>query len=69
MWIPPAEALARAEAGELTMLPPTRVTLAEVAACADLGTLPAVSAGRDVTTPLTPRLVETADGAAHFVLD
>jgi 8-oxo-dGTP pyrophosphatase MutT (NUDIX family) len=69
MWITPAEALARAESGELAMLPPTRVTLAEVAACADLAGLPAAAAGRDVTTPITPRLEETADGAAQFVLD
>ena len=36
LWIRPADALARAQAGELTMLPPTLVTLAEVAACGDL---------------------------------
>ncbi|MBW4703480.1 NUDIX domain-containing protein [Micromonospora sp. RL09-050-HVF-A] len=34
MWVRPADALARARAGELTMLPPTLVTLAEVAAAA-----------------------------------
>ncbi|MGX4658310.1 NUDIX hydrolase [Micromonospora sp. SCSIO 07396] len=34
MWIRPADALARARDGELAMLPPTLVTLAEVAAAA-----------------------------------
>ncbi|MDG4833681.1 NUDIX hydrolase [Solwaraspora sp. WMMD1047] len=68
MWIPPAEALARAEAGELAMLPPTAVTLTEVAACADLAGLPAVSADREVTTPVTPRLEEAPDGSFRFVV-
>ncbi|TDC69954.1 NUDIX domain-containing protein, partial [Micromonospora sp. KC606] len=39
MWIRPADALARAEAGELAMLPPTLVTLAQVAAAGDLAGL------------------------------
>lgn len=46
MWIRPAEALARADAGEIAMLPPTRVTLAEIAACGGRAGLPAASAER-----------------------
>jgi hypothetical protein len=68
MWIRPAEALARAEAGELTMLPPTLVTLAQVAACGDLAGLPAAAAARDAATPVTPRLDLPEDGSPRFLL-
>ncbi|MEV4759081.1 NUDIX hydrolase [Micromonospora sp. NPDC049559] len=70
MWVRPADALARARAGEIAMLPPTMVTLAEVADCADLATVPAVAAGRDVATPITPRLELPGDGGRpRFLLD
>ncbi|MCI4062977.1 NUDIX domain-containing protein [Micromonospora sp. R77] len=68
MWIRPADALARAEAGELTMLPPTMVTLAEVAAAGDLAGVVAASATRDAATPITPHLDLAADGTARFHL-
>jgi 8-oxo-dGTP pyrophosphatase MutT (NUDIX family) len=48
-WLRPAAAVDGAAAGELTMLPPTRITLGELAAC---GSLPAVMA---VDRPITPR--------------
>ncbi|MEV4823665.1 NUDIX hydrolase [Micromonospora sp. NPDC049274] len=68
MWIRPADALARAEAGELTMLPPTLVTLAQVAAAGDLAGVARAAAERDAATPITPRLDLPADGEPRFVL-
>jgi 8-oxo-dGTP pyrophosphatase MutT (NUDIX family) len=69
MWVRPADALARAEAGELTMLPPTLVTLAQVAAAGDLAAVARVAASRDAATPVTPRLDVAPDGSSRFVLD
>ncbi|GIJ07500.1 NUDIX domain-containing protein [Micromonospora andamanensis] len=56
LWIRPADAGERAVAGELTMLPPTLVTLGEVAACPDLAAVAQAAATRDAVTPITPRL-------------
>ncbi|MFF4889675.1 NUDIX hydrolase [Micromonospora chersina] len=56
LWLRPADALARAEAGELTMLPPTMVTLGEVAAAGDLAGVAGAAAKRDPGTPVTPHL-------------
>ncbi|TCB99069.1 NUDIX domain-containing protein [Micromonospora zingiberis] len=56
LWIRPADACDRAGAGALTMLPPTLVTLGEVAACADLAAVAQAAAARDAITPITPRL-------------
>ncbi|MEU4771398.1 NUDIX domain-containing protein [Micromonospora sp. NPDC023644] len=69
LWVRPADALARAEAGELTMLPPTLVSLAQVAAGGDLAGVARAAATRDAATPVTPRLDAPADGEARFVLD
>ena len=69
MWIRPADALARVAAGELAMLPPTLVTLTEIAACPDLAAVPAAAAGRDPATPVLPRLELPPSGPARFVLD
>ncbi|SBT52182.1 NUDIX hydrolase [Micromonospora narathiwatensis] len=69
LWIRPADALARAEAGELNMLPPTLVTLAQVAAAGDLAGVTAAAATRDAATPITPRLDLPDAGAPRFVLD
>ncbi|MFE9654202.1 NUDIX hydrolase [Micromonospora sp. NPDC006431] len=69
MWIRPAEALARAEAGELTMLPPTLVTLAQVAATGDLAGVARAAATRDPATPVTPRLDLPETGEPRFLLD
>jgi 8-oxo-dGTP pyrophosphatase MutT (NUDIX family) len=68
MWITPADALARADAGEIAVLPPTRVTLAEVAAAGDLAGVRVASAVREVAVPVTPRLVTGVDGSLRFVL-
>jgi 8-oxo-dGTP pyrophosphatase MutT (NUDIX family) len=69
MWIRPADALARAEAGEIAMLPPTMMTLAEVGACPDLAALPAAAALRSPATPIMPRVELSPDGTACFLLD
>jgi len=55
MWLPPAEALARVEAGEIQMLPPTFVTLTEVAACGTIAEVFATAAHRDGGTPVSRR--------------
>ncbi|MFU8875234.1 NUDIX hydrolase [Micromonospora sp. SL4-19] len=69
LWIRPADALARAEAGELTMLPPTLVTLAQIAAAGDLAGVARAAATRDAATPVTPRLDLPDNGEARFLLD
>ncbi|GAA3738138.1 hypothetical protein GCM10022225_21350 [Plantactinospora mayteni] len=68
MWIRPAEALARFEAGEIAMLPPTVITLTEIADCADLAGVPAAAAVRDAGTPVMPRFAQAEDGSGHFLL-
>ena len=62
LWLRPADALTRAEAGELTMLPPTMVTLAEVVAAGDLDGVARAAAERDPGTPILP-YIEGLDGA------
>ncbi|MFD0819127.1 NUDIX hydrolase, partial [Micromonospora zhanjiangensis] len=69
MWIRPEDALARAAAGEIGMLPPTMATLAEVAGCPGLAEVATMAAGREVATPITPRLETAPDGTGRFVLD
>ncbi|MGN9766752.1 NUDIX hydrolase [Micromonospora sp. SD12] len=68
LWARPADALSRAEAGELTMLPPTLVSLSQVAAGGDLAGVARAAATRDAATPVTPRLDEPDDGEPRFVL-
>ncbi|MEW2375843.1 NUDIX domain-containing protein [Micromonospora sp. NPDC047812] len=68
LWVRPADALARAEAGELTMLPPTLVSLAQVAAGGDLAGVARAAASRDAATPVTPRLDVPETGEPRFVL-
>ncbi len=53
-WWRPAAALEAARAGEITLLPPTAVTLAELAAYQDIA---GVLAARRVITPLMPTVV------------
>ncbi|MGI5213114.1 NUDIX hydrolase [Plantactinospora sp. CA-290183] len=67
MWIRPADALARAAAGELTMLPPTLVTLDEIGTCPDLAAVPAAAGTRDAASPVMPRL--DLSGEPRFVID
>jgi 8-oxo-dGTP pyrophosphatase MutT (NUDIX family) len=63
-WIAPAEALASARRGEITLFPPTAVTLSELAACGD--PVAALSGPRHVA-PIMPA-VELRDGAAWLTV-
>lgn len=67
-WVRPADALARVDAGELAMLPPTSVTLGEVAAFQTVESVLAAAADRDAATPVLPRVEHDADGVARLVL-
>jgi 8-oxo-dGTP pyrophosphatase MutT (NUDIX family) len=53
-WLRPAAALAAARAGQITLLPPTAVTLAELEAHQDVAS---ILAQRRVIAPLLPRVV------------
>jgi 8-oxo-dGTP pyrophosphatase MutT (NUDIX family) len=68
MWIRPADALARAAAGGISMLPPTLVTLGEVAGFADWEAIRAAAAARKVSSPVTPRLEMSRGAQPRFVL-
>jgi 8-oxo-dGTP pyrophosphatase MutT (NUDIX family) len=52
VWASPAQT------GELPMLPPTRVTLDELASYGDIDTALAAAAHRDAVNPVRPRLVD-----------
>ncbi len=67
-WIRPGDALAGYAAGELAMLPPTAVTLRELAAYAGPDELAAAAAGRDPARPVTPRVEIAPDGTARLLL-
>jgi len=54
MWLRPAAALEAARAGEITLLPPTAVTLGELAGHADVA---AILARRPVITPRLPTVI------------
>jgi 8-oxo-dGTP pyrophosphatase MutT (NUDIX family) len=68
MWVRPADALAGYLAEELALLPPTAVTLRELAAFPDVPALLAAAAARDPGEPVRPRL-EIEDGTARLLLD
>lgn len=53
-WMQPSDALAAARSGQITLLPPTAVTLAELAGHQDVAS---ILAQRRVITPLLPRVV------------
>jgi 8-oxo-dGTP pyrophosphatase MutT (NUDIX family) len=53
-WLKPSEALEAARAGQITLLPPTAVTLAELAGHQDVAS---ILAQRRVITPLLPKVV------------
>jgi 8-oxo-dGTP pyrophosphatase MutT (NUDIX family) len=53
-WLGPAAALEAAQAGQITLLPPTAVTLGELAGHHDLA---AILARRQVITPRLPRVI------------
>ena len=59
-WLAPSAALEAARAGQITLLPPTAVTLAELAAYRDVA---GVLAERRVITPLLPKVVVEGERA------
>jgi 8-oxo-dGTP pyrophosphatase MutT (NUDIX family) len=63
-WVRPAEAIAMARRNEIILMPPTAVTLAELAACA--GVAAAVTVPRQVR-PVQPE-VSVADGAVWLTI-
>jgi 8-oxo-dGTP pyrophosphatase MutT (NUDIX family) len=54
-WLTAAEALAGYAAGELSMLPPTVVTLRELAELATVDGVRRAAAAKDLSTPILPR--------------
>lgn len=68
-WLAPAEALRRFEAGEIMMLPPTSVTLGEVARYDSVAAVLAAAVGRDAATPVLPRVERDTDGTVRLSLD
>jgi 8-oxo-dGTP pyrophosphatase MutT (NUDIX family) len=67
-WVRPQLALERMAAGEIAMLPPTSVTLGELAGFDTVDKVMAASAGRDAATPVVPRVERDTDGTARLVL-
>ena len=63
-WLGPAAALEAAQAGEITLLPPTAVTLGELAGHHDVA---GILARRPVITPRLPRVV-VEDGQARLAM-
>ena len=63
-WLPPADVLAAAQRREIALMPPTAVTLAELAACPDLA---AVFAAPREIVPWQPEVV-MEDGEAWLTL-
>jgi 8-oxo-dGTP pyrophosphatase MutT (NUDIX family) len=68
-WAHPAMAVARFEAGEIAMFPPTAVTLGELAAYGSVAEALAAAGGRDTATPILPRIEWEPDGTARLVTD
>ncbi len=63
-WLGPAAALEAAQAGQITLLPPTAVTLGELARHHDVA---GILARRKVITPRLPRVI-VEDGRARLVM-
>jgi 8-oxo-dGTP pyrophosphatase MutT (NUDIX family) len=67
-WLRPADAIATAKAGEISLLPPTATTLNDFASAVAAGAgLAGILAERRVIEPIQPRLV-LEDGAAWLVI-
>jgi 8-oxo-dGTP pyrophosphatase MutT (NUDIX family) len=66
-WVAPAAALARMEAGDIAMLPPTSVTLGALAGFGSVAEVLAAAAGRDAASPVMPRVEPGPDGADRLV--
>ena len=63
-WLRPGSALEAARAGQMTLLPPTAVTLGELAGHPDL---PAILARRQVITPRLPKVI-VEDGQVRLAM-
>lgn len=68
MWVRPADAVARAEAGELLMMPPTIANLRFVAGCADADAALAVADALGAPPRILPKLRPTTDGTRQVAL-
>jgi 8-oxo-dGTP pyrophosphatase MutT (NUDIX family) len=67
-WLRPADAIAAAKAGEISLLPPTATTLNDFASAVAAGAgLAGILAERRVFEPIQPRLV-LEDGSAWLVI-
>ena len=66
-WVAPQDALDRAAAGELGLLPPTAFTLAELTAYGSVDAVLAAADARDVR-PVLPRVVVSDAGEAAVLL-
>lgn len=64
MWLRPAAALEAAQAGEITLLPPTAVTLGELAGHQDVA---AILARRPVIAPRLPKVI-VEDGRVRLAM-
>ncbi len=60
-WLSPAAALAAYDRGDLAMMPPTVITLRELAAFADIAAVLAGAAGRTLD-PVRPRFLDDEEG-------
>ena len=67
-WMRPADALAARERGEMVMVPPTALTLAELAEHGTVASVLAAATGRRIT-PITPRLVPNGDKIMFLLPD
>ena len=65
-WVRPAEAVARAERGELAMMPPTVTTLRDVAAYRSVADVLAAAAARSIA-PILPKPVDD-EGSVRLLL-
>jgi 8-oxo-dGTP pyrophosphatase MutT (NUDIX family) len=65
-WVRPSDAVARTASGELVMLPPTAVTIGELARHDSVGSVLAAGAGRDAATPIVPRVERSPDGTSRI---
>jgi 8-oxo-dGTP pyrophosphatase MutT (NUDIX family) len=68
-WVAPARALERLTAGEVAMLPPTAVTLRELAAYPSIDAVVAAAAARDAESPVRPRIELGPGGGGRLVID
>ncbi len=66
-WMRPADALAARDRGELTMVPPTALTLADLAEHAAVDDVLAAAPRREIR-PVTPRLVADGSGSVRFLV-